>query len=79
MNPGDYAVGYDLYGANSNDIEIEKHKGLVSPEVILIRKSYEEKSLKKRGKPCAWKLKSLDMEDDDKNRTDQKKINSEYE
>ncbi|KAF3961581.1 hypothetical protein CMV_013817 [Castanea mollissima] len=79
LNPGDYALGYDLYGANSNDIEIEKHKGLVIPEVILIRKSYEEKRQKKRGKPRAWKLKSLDMEVDDKNRTDQEKINSEYE
>ncbi|KAK7850579.1 60s ribosomal export protein nmd3 [Quercus suber] len=79
LNPGDYALGYDLYGANSNDIEIEKHKGLVIPEAILIRKSYEEKRQKKRGKPRAWKLKSLDMEVDDKNRTDQEKINSEYE
>ena len=79
LNPGDYALGYDLYGANSNDIKIEKHKGLVIPEVILIRKSYEEKRQKKRGKPRAWKLKSLDMEVDDKNRTDQEKINSEYE
>ncbi|KAF3974596.1 hypothetical protein CMV_002078, partial [Castanea mollissima] len=62
-----------------NDIEIEKHKGLVIPEVILIRKSYEEKRQKKRGKPRAWKLKSLDMEVDDKNRTDQEKISLEYE
>ena len=77
MNPRDYALGYDLYWANSNDIEIEKHKGLVIPEAILIRKSYEEKHQKKRGKPRAWKLKSLDMEVDDKNRTDQEKINSE--
>ena len=79
LNPGDFALGYDLYGANSNDIVIEKHKGLVIPEVILIRKSYEEKRQKKRGKPRAWKLKSLDMEVDDKNRTDQEKINLEYE
>ena len=79
LNPGDYALGYDLYGANSNDIEIEKHKGLVIPEAILIRKSYEEKRQKKRGKPRAWKLKSLDMEVDERNRTDQEKINSEYE
>ena len=77
LNPRDYALGYDLYWANSNDIEIEKHKGLVIPEAILIRKSYEEKRQKKRGKPRAWKLKSLDMEVDDKNRTDQEKINSE--
>ncbi|KAL4628926.1 hypothetical protein ACB092_05G272700 [Castanea dentata] len=34
---------------------------------------------KKRGKPRAWKLKSLDIEVDDKNRTDQEKINLEYE
>ncbi|XP_041023813.1 60S ribosomal export protein NMD3-like [Juglans microcarpa x Juglans regia] len=80
LNPGDYALGYDLYGANSNDDELEKHKGLILPEAILIKKSYEEKRQKKRGKPRAWKLKSLDMEvDDRKGRVEQEKMNSEYE
>ncbi|XP_041010080.1 60S ribosomal export protein NMD3-like [Juglans microcarpa x Juglans regia] len=80
LNPGDYALGYDLYGANSNDGELEKHKGLILPEAILIKKSYEEKRQKKRGKPRAWKLKSLDMEvDDRKGRAEHEKMNTEYE
>nr|KYP57101.1 60S ribosomal export protein NMD3 [Cajanus cajan] len=29
LNPGDYALGYDLYGANSNDMELDKYRGLV--------------------------------------------------
>jgi nonsense-mediated mRNA decay protein 3 len=34
LNAGDYALGYDLYGANSNDGEVETHKGLVLPGAI---------------------------------------------
>ena len=64
LNVGDYALGYDLYSANSNDMELDKYKGLVLPEVILVKKSYEERKLKKRGKPRSWKLKSLNMEVD---------------
>ncbi|XP_059431568.1 uncharacterized protein LOC132165079 [Corylus avellana] len=79
LSPGDYALGYDLYGANGNDSELEKHKGLILPDAILIKKSYEEKRQKKRGKPRAWKLKSLDMEVDDRGRGDPDKMNSEYE
>ncbi|RZC71192.1 hypothetical protein C5167_034647 [Papaver somniferum] len=80
LNPGDYALGYDLYGANSNDIEIDKYKGLVIPDAILIKKSYEEKRLKKRGKPRSWKLKSMNMEVDNSNRKlDEEKMNTEYE
>ncbi|XP_070031512.1 uncharacterized protein [Nicotiana tomentosiformis] len=81
LNSGYYALGYDLYGANSNDIELDKYKGLVLPEVILIKKSYEEKRQKKRGKPRSWKLKSLNMEVDNsgKGRDQEQKLNSEYE
>ncbi|XP_073016400.1 uncharacterized protein [Primulina eburnea] len=81
LNPGDYALGYDLYSANSNDIELDKYKGLVLPDVILIKKSYEERRQKKKGKPRSWKLKSLDMEVDitSKGRDNEEKINSEYE
>ncbi|KAL2961220.1 hypothetical protein AAZX31_17G078500 [Glycine max] len=78
LNPGDYALGYDLCGANSNDMELDKYKGHI-PEAILIKKSYEEKHQKKRGKPRSWKLKSLEMEVDDKGRVDQGKMVSEYE
>ncbi|KAL5183171.1 60S ribosomal export protein NMD3 [Glycine soja] len=78
LNPGDYALGYDLCGANSNDMELDKYNGHI-PEAILIKKSYEEKHQKKRGKPRSWKLKSLEMEVDDKGRVDQDKMVSEYE
>ncbi|KAL5564421.1 hypothetical protein UlMin_027585 [Ulmus minor] len=79
LNPGDYALGYDLYGNNSNDIELDKYRGLVIPDAILIRKSYEEKRQRKRGKPRSWKLKSLDMEVDMKGKAEEEKMNSEYE
>ncbi|KAJ9703057.1 hypothetical protein PVL29_004712 [Vitis rotundifolia] len=80
LNPGDHALGYDLYAANSNDMELEKYRGFVLPEAILIKKSYEEKRQRKRGKPRSWKLKSLNMEvDDSKGRADQEKMNTEYE
>ncbi|KAI3990343.1 hypothetical protein MKX01_007328 [Papaver californicum] len=80
LNPDDYALGYDLYGANNNDIEIDKYKVLVIPDAILIKKSYEEKRLKKRCKPRAWKLKSMNMEVDNSNRKlDEEKMNTEYE
>ncbi|KAF3443501.1 hypothetical protein FNV43_RR13184 [Rhamnella rubrinervis] len=79
LSPGDYALGYDLYRANSNDIELDKYKGLNLPDAILIKKSYEEKRQRKRGKPRSWKLKSLDMEIDDRDRGGQEKTNSEYE
>eukprot|EP01018_Ginkgo_biloba_P032530 Gb_21795 [translate_table: standard] len=62
LNPGDYALGFDLYGANINDFDLDKHKGLIIPDVILVKKSYEEKRQKRRGKPRPWKLKSLPME-----------------
>ncbi|KAJ4840889.1 hypothetical protein Tsubulata_010392 [Turnera subulata] len=80
LKPGDQALGYDLYGANSNDIELDKYKGLVLPEAILIKKSYEEKRQRKRSKPRSWKLKSLNMEvDESRGRTDPDKQNTEYE
>ncbi|KAL2550929.1 nonsense-mediated mRNA decay NMD3 family protein [Forsythia ovata] len=81
LNPGDYALGYDLYGANSNDIELDRYKGLVVPEVILIKKSYEEKRQRKRNKPRSWKLKSLNMEIDNstRGRDNEEKMDSEYE
>lgn len=44
------------------------------PEVILVKKSYEEKRKKKRGKSRSWKLKMLNMEVDGG-----EKMNDEYE
>ncbi|KAL2899149.1 60S ribosomal export protein NMD3 [Bienertia sinuspersici] len=82
LSPGDHALGYDLYGANPNDSELDKYRGLVLPEAILIKKSYEEKRLRKRGKPRAWKLKNLNMEVDDttaRGRVNQDQVDNEYE
>ncbi|KAM7267880.1 hypothetical protein ACFE04_010046 [Oxalis oulophora] len=80
LNPGDFALGYDLYGANINDDELDKYKDLALPYAILVKKSYEEKRQRKRAKPRAWKLKSLAMEvDDTKGRAEQEKTNAEYE
>jgi nonsense-mediated mRNA decay protein 3 len=82
LNPGDYALGYDLHSANTNDIEMDKYKGLVLPDVILVKKSYEERRIKKRAKSRPWKLKNIDMEVDDnlgKGKMDQEKMHTEYE
>jgi nonsense-mediated mRNA decay protein 3 len=80
LNPGDCALGYDLYGANLNDEELDRYKDFDLPEAILVKKSYEETRQRKRAKPRAWKLKSLGMEiDDSKGRVDQEKMNTEYE
>lgn len=65
LNPGDYALGYDLYGANTNDFELDRYKNLVLPDVVLVKKSYEQKRHKRRGKPRSWKLNNLPMEVDD--------------
>ncbi|XP_057770610.1 LOW QUALITY PROTEIN: uncharacterized protein LOC130990388 [Salvia miltiorrhiza] len=73
LSAGDYALGYDLYGANINDMELEKYKNLNIPDVILIKKSYGQK---RQGKSRSWKLKSLNMEVDHGAKD---KMNSEYE
>ena len=60
LNPGDLALGYDLYGANMNDDDMDKallRQNL--PEVVLVKKSYE-----KRPRTRRWKLKRLPVEED---------------
>nr|XP_043614993.1 60S ribosomal export protein NMD3-like [Erigeron canadensis]XP_043614994.1 60S ribosomal export protein NMD3-like [Erigeron canadensis] len=82
LSPGDYALGYDMHSANSNDVDLDKYKGLVIPEVILVKKSYEENRQRKRGKPRAWKLKRINMEVDaseTRGRADEEKTNKDYE
>jgi nonsense-mediated mRNA decay protein 3 len=76
LKAGDYALGYDLYGTNSKNAEVEQHKGLVLPCAILIKKRYEEKKCRE---PRAWKLNALDMEVDYKGIAEQEKMISEYE
>ncbi|CAI5503965.1 unnamed protein product [Closterium sp. Naga37s-1] len=66
LRPGDYAMGYDLHGANLNSDDLARYSNRATlPDVVLVRKSYEEKRKKRRGKPRAWKLKQLDMEVDE--------------
>ncbi|KAG1354208.1 60S ribosomal export protein NMD3 [Cocos nucifera] len=49
LNPGDYALGYDLHGADSNDLEIDL------PDAVLLKKSYEEKRRIRSGKHASKK------------------------
>uniref|UniRef100_A0A0E0R2T7 60S ribosomal export protein NMD3 n=1 Tax=Oryza rufipogon TaxID=4529 RepID=A0A0E0R2T7_ORYRU len=60
LNPGDLALGYDLYGANLNDDDMDTAMMRHSlPEVILVKKSFA-----KRPRTRRWKLKRLPMEED---------------
>lgn len=80
LNVGDYALGYDMYAANTNEAELDKYKHLELPDVVLVKKSYEERRARKRGKPRPWKLKALEMEiDPTALRQDQDKTVGEYE
>lgn len=77
LKPGDYALGYDLYASNTNDDVISQYRGLELPEVVLIKKSYEEKRRRKKGKPRKWKLRRLNMEAE--GRINEDKRDDEYE
>ncbi|CAH8356410.1 unnamed protein product [Eruca vesicaria subsp. sativa] len=86
LKPGDEALGYDVYGANVNDDEMEKCRlsgGL--PEVVLIKKCYDKERVRKKGKPRVFTTKKLPMEMDESRggggggRVDQEKMENEYE
>lgn len=64
LHPGDHALGYDLANANLVNLDYEAHvnRGGAVPDVMLVRKSYEEKRKKTRGKGRAWKLRQLPIE-----------------
>lgn len=66
LHPGDTAMGYDVANANLVDPELEKavHKGLMLPDVVLVRKSYEERRRRRRqrGVQRPWRLKRLNLE-----------------
>ncbi|KAJ9534620.1 hypothetical protein QJQ45_002905 [Haematococcus lacustris] len=70
LQPGDTALGYDLSSMQpvALDFEAWVNKGGQVPDVILVRKSYEEKRRKRRDKGMPerlWKLKRLGMDVDD--------------
>lgn len=64
LHPGDMALGYDLYGANLNDDALDGggRRNVSLPDVVLVRKSYEEKRRRRRGRARPWKLRTLAME-----------------
>lgn len=57
-------MGYDLANANLVQMDYEAHvtRGGRVPDVVLVRKSYEEKRRKRGRRARAWQLKRLDME-----------------
>uniref|UniRef100_A0A6U2GZ91 60S ribosomal export protein NMD3 n=1 Tax=Chlamydomonas euryale TaxID=1486919 RepID=A0A6U2GZ91_9CHLO len=67
LHPGDTALGYDLINAQLVGLDYDAFvaKGGTLPDVVLVRKSYEERRRRRRAKGIAqrpWKLKRLDME-----------------
>mmetsp|Transcript_25446 Transcript_25446/g.55257 ORF Transcript_25446/g.55257 Transcript_25446/m.55257 type:complete len:560 (+) Transcript_25446:171-1850(+) len=67
LHPGDIALGYDLATAQLVGIDFEAFiaKGGSLPDVILVRKSFEEKRKRRKAKGVEtrpWKLKHLQME-----------------
>lgn len=69
LHPGDHAFGYDLVNANaaSDDLDKAVQRGLALPDVVLVRKSYEEKRRAKKAKGAvrAWKLERMAVEQGD--------------
>ena len=63
LHAGDHAVGYDVANANLVDSNLEnaEHKGFQVMDVVLVRKSYEEKRRHRRakGKSRHWKIKRM--------------------
>eukprot|EP00192_Tetraselmis_astigmatica_P024375 CAMPEP_0117664538 /NCGR_PEP_ID=MMETSP0804-20121206/9282_1 /TAXON_ID=1074897 /ORGANISM="Tetraselmis astigmatica, Strain CCMP880" /LENGTH=504 /DNA_ID=CAMNT_0005471795 /DNA_START=246 /DNA_END=1760 /DNA_ORIENTATION=+ len=68
LKPGDNAWGYDMANMNICDPEMLKHldtkAGNQVPEVVLVRKSYEDKRKRRKikGFQRPWTLKRMDIE-----------------
>ena len=67
LHPGDHAMGYDVSNANlvGGDFDAAMNRGLSLPDVILVRKSYEDTRRRRRAKggaSRAWKLKRMKVE-----------------
>uniref|UniRef100_A0A0D9YK74 Uncharacterized protein n=1 Tax=Oryza glumipatula TaxID=40148 RepID=A0A0D9YK74_9ORYZ len=60
LNAGDHALGYDLYGANVNNHDVESH-GL--PDAVLVKKIYEKGSRRKLQDGGGWKRDGDEMEE----------------
>jgi nonsense-mediated mRNA decay protein 3 len=66
LHAGDHVLGYDVANANLVDMHLEnaEQKGFQIMDIVLVRKSYEEKRRQKRasGASRAWKLKRMAAE-----------------
>ena len=68
LNPGDTAFGYDLASLQIVDPELEKYKhGVQLPDVLLVKKSYQEKRRRRRQKGVGrgWKLQRMDIAEEE--------------
>eukprot|EP01114_Cavostelium_apophysatum_P019934 TRINITY_DN6555_c0_g1_i1.p1 TRINITY_DN6555_c0_g1~~TRINITY_DN6555_c0_g1_i1.p1 ORF type:complete len:509 (+),score=147.53 TRINITY_DN6555_c0_g1_i1:148-1674(+) len=65
LNPGDYALGYDLTTLNVNDDDISSLRSRQMPDIMLVKKNYPER--RKKNRTRHWKLKTLDKETSDDN------------
>eukprot|EP01112_Ceratiomyxa_fruticulosa_P007094 TRINITY_DN1830_c0_g2_i1.p1 TRINITY_DN1830_c0_g2~~TRINITY_DN1830_c0_g2_i1.p1 ORF type:complete len:515 (+),score=107.78 TRINITY_DN1830_c0_g2_i1:197-1741(+) len=64
LHPGDSVLGYDLTTANFNDSDLVSLKGRGLPDFLLVRKGTLDKKKSSR-KKRHWKLKRMDMEEDE--------------
>mmetsp|Transcript_14422 Transcript_14422/g.25165 ORF Transcript_14422/g.25165 Transcript_14422/m.25165 type:complete len:545 (-) Transcript_14422:707-2341(-) len=67
LHPGDTVLGYDLTALQVVAEDYDRHinKGNIVPDVIIVRKSFEEKRRKRRAKGLPermWKLRSLGID-----------------
>ena len=69
LHPGDHVYGYDVAYENVVDRELEgwTTKGLQLPDVMLVRKSFNEHRRRKaeKGQRRQWKLRDMDIEQED--------------
>ena len=68
LQAGDTALGYDLASLQIVDPELEKYRrGTQLPDVLLVKKSYQEKRRRRRNKGVGrqWKLQRMDVVEDD--------------
>ena len=59
LNPGDTVLGYDLTTSNINENEIGSLKGMIIPDLVLVKKTYDKKGKNSKRR---WALKMLDKE-----------------
>jgi nonsense-mediated mRNA decay protein 3 len=72
LQPGDTALGYDLASLQIVDPELEKYRRnrVQLPDVLLVKKSYQEKRRRRRAKGKGigariWRLRRMDIAEDD--------------